>query len=90
MVLYEVERRGWDSMITFKKLGTASDVGNFYKSLCDAGVSFYDTELSTYEPKAFDTWSLTKLSFNSDMQNQIYADDNVYDWELGAEEELYP
>lgn len=75
--LYEIERRGWDPSLAFRKIGRAEDTGGLYGNLNSAGVEFYLTNPEAFDVSAFDGWNLTQGDFivearlNADAQQNL-------------------
>ena len=55
--LYEIERRNWDSTISFAKIGGQKDMNSLYEELLKAGVEFYQTDDKYFSNDAFEDWN---------------------------------
>lgn len=74
--LYEVERRSWDTSLTFKKIGSGNDKDNLYSFLRTNNVEFYQTDAAFLTVSAFEGWNLTEETFES---NYLQTDE-PFDW----------
>jgi hypothetical protein len=63
IVLYEVERRGWDTGAAFAKIGTPGDPVGLYHHLRTHGVEFYITDQSYFSAEAFGGWNVMQTDF---------------------------
>ncbi len=66
ITLYEVERRGWDTSPSFKKIGRTEDIENFYNYFRTSNVQFYISDTHMFNVTAFDGWNLTQADFNKE------------------------
>ena len=93
LILYEVERRSWDTAPAFKKIGTISDPTGTYASLAAINVEFYQTSQELFSPEAFDGWKLTNESFQVQQPHDhsaldYFQNEQLYAWEED-QDELY-
>lgn len=74
-VLYEVERRGWDTSTAFHKIGTGADLNNYYDSFQRHAVEFYSSGRAEFEVSAFEGWGLNQADFDPPIAAQFDWDD---------------
>lgn len=84
IILYEVDKQGWDTSSSFKKIGGAEDSGNHYEQLRKNDVEFYLSSPELFDVTAFDGWNITQEDFELEGPK---GDDDIdpfgidWDWE---------
>jgi len=82
LVLYEIERRGWDRSPAFQKLGTAADARALYETMRQNAVEFYVAD-DVFDVSAFDGWNLSQADFRQ--QSLVPFDWDAIDFGAGFE-----
>jgi hypothetical protein len=79
VVLYEVERRGWDAVPAFSKIGTSADPVGLYDHLRTNNVEFYITDQGRFAVDAFAGWNLTQSDFDGAPLQQVFHIEDFLD-----------
>jgi len=74
ILLYEVEKRGWDTSKTFCKIGTQKDAFDCFSSFLSHGVDFYRPEKSSFQVSAFPGWNLRDDDFEESSETKAWSD----------------